>query len=264
MNMDRYLRQKCISKLPSAYNLEILDQVDSTNEYLKRKLKDSTKEGLCPNIAVAIRQTAGRGTKGRAWIDFGNCLKFSVLIPFENKEGSIRFLTPFMALNLLRALSRYTNDPLCVKWPNDLYCNGGKCVGILVEALRKNTQAYLIAGIGINLVREERLDKLTGRRTGALHNFASSDLVDFRTEVFVAAANAIIKSVHFLPHTLTNNFVSAWKEVDMLLGQTVRLMEGDKLLFEGKNLGIDEDGRILLSNGYEIKAFAIGEASLKL
>lgn len=262
--MESYLLKECINKLPVGCELEILQQIDSTNEYLKRKLKESKEKILSPKIAVAVQQTAGRGTKGRTWIDFGNCLKFSILVPFEGELSSLSLLTPFIALNLLQTLTNLSNGPIYVKWPNDLYSNGGKCIGILTEACKKDEQLNLIIGVGINLLKDEKVDRATRRRTGALTTVLPQRLLEFRTKTFVQAANSVLESVGAVPNKLSDEFIEHWKEFDLLIQKKISLTEGGHPLFEGKSLGIDSSGRILLDDGCERKAFAIGEASVKL
>ena len=47
----------------------------------------------------------------------------------------------------------YFSDSLCqIKWPNDIYCQGKKIAGILLEASGEiDSIDYLVVGIGINV-----------------------------------------------------------------------------------------------------------------
>ena len=67
----------------------------------------------------------------------------------------------------------------------------------------------------------------------------------------------------------TDVFISAeeikeWNHSDLYKGRKLRLIEGEKIVSEGQNMGIDKKGRILLQDGNQQKAFCIGEASLRL
>jgi len=55
--------------------IEVLYEVDSTNEFLKRNYK-SFHDGA---IVVAIKQTAGKGRMGRTWYSPEGGLWYSVL-----------------------------------------------------------------------------------------------------------------------------------------------------------------------------------------
>jgi len=133
--------------------------------YLKRSLKlfkkpvfvesvsstqDVVKEINFPYFVplVAKTQTKGRGRKGNIWYSPpGKGLYLSVKLPkefFKNVRnlGTISLVTGYA---VSQALDSYTFSK--IKWPNDVYINGRKVAGILIEA----NSANLVIGIGVNL-----------------------------------------------------------------------------------------------------------------
>ena len=100
-------------------------------------------------------QTAGKGRRGRAWIDpLGNFACTCVIFP---KTTIDRFsLSSFTAaLSLYDSLEHFgkSNAQISIKWPNDILLNGKKVAGILLEtiAVSKNKIALSI-GFGVNLI----------------------------------------------------------------------------------------------------------------
>ena len=152
--MKDYLETECVEKIKKECLLQVFDEIDSTNEYLKKLVKREASSLAQPILVVAQRQTAGKGTKGRKWMDSPASLKFSLLIGFEEESERLALLSPYIALKLRKVLSAAAKEEVKIKWPNDLYCFGGKTAGILTEVIQKKGMAYLIIGVGINLATD--------------------------------------------------------------------------------------------------------------
>jgi BirA family biotin operon repressor/biotin-[acetyl-CoA-carboxylase] ligase len=126
----------------------VLPEVDSTNAEATR---------IAPTLAgptwiLALRQTAGRGRRGRAWVDpVGNFAATLVMRPTETPD--IIALRSFTAsLALYDTFVTVTGRPagFALKWPNDVLLNGGKIAGILLENI---AGSHLAIGIGVNLMQ---------------------------------------------------------------------------------------------------------------
>lgn len=125
-------------------NIEIFDELDSTNDYLKRKKGTQNFD-----IVVAHKQTKGRGSRGRVWLSTEGVLMFSFIIK-EEKYCSIEEymkLPLVVGIALLDGLVEIENLPFMFKWTNDIYLYDKKLSGILIEKSDDN----FIVGIGINL-----------------------------------------------------------------------------------------------------------------
>jgi len=111
-------------------------------------------EGATPTWVLALRQTAGRGRRGRDWRDPpGN---FAATLALRPKGGVAQAaLYSFVAaLALYEALDGLTagRARLAIKWPNDVLLNGGKVAGILLESHGAGQgAAQLLVGFGVNL-----------------------------------------------------------------------------------------------------------------
>lgn len=120
------------------------DEINSTNEYLARKLNVEEYE-----VVIAKKQTNGRGKRGRVWISNEGAALFS--FPIKSTDELIEKVTIFTGYIVYEVLKQYIKDEkkenLKFKWPNDLYYENKKICGILCEKVREN----IIVGIGINI-----------------------------------------------------------------------------------------------------------------
>ena len=91
-------------------------------------------------VALAERQTEGRGRLGRTWVDSG--LMFSVCLrpPPPVAEW------PALTLVAAHAVAGAIGDRATIKHPNDVLVDGRKVAGILAEA-----SEHVVVGIGINV-----------------------------------------------------------------------------------------------------------------
>ena len=131
-----------------------LEEVDSTNSYLKNLLLDShLLEGT---VVAADYQSHGRGQMGNSWFSSkGLNLLFSLLIYPDFISVKEQFvISEMFALAVKRTLETFTAG-ICIKWPNDIYHNDRKIAGILIENnIQGNCIKNTIIGAGINLNEE--------------------------------------------------------------------------------------------------------------
>jgi len=131
-----------------------LGVVDSTNKYanalLDSKMLDET-------AIVADFQTAGRGQFHNVWWSpAGENLLFSLVwlrskCSIENQFN----LSVAVAVALKRCLNTSFGLHAQIKWPNDIYVNGQKLAGILIEnSLQGKEIKASILGIGLNVNTE--------------------------------------------------------------------------------------------------------------
>ena len=111
--------------------------------------------GSGPCWIFAHIQLAGKGRRGRMWVDpTGNFACTYVFFPDRTIDRYA--LSSFTAaLSVYDCLSDFTEGsaPVSIKWPNDILLNQKKVAGILLEtiAVGKNKIALSI-GFGVNLL----------------------------------------------------------------------------------------------------------------
>ncbi len=136
--------------------IEILDEVDSTNNYIRRYLQGGQ------NVVVAAnRQTGGRGTKGRSFLSGEGGVYLSALRFYSDFPARNAFqVMAHAAVAVCKTAEAYALQPE-IKWPNDVYLSGRKLAGILVENVIENNMLKAgIVGIGLNVNND--LGELSG------------------------------------------------------------------------------------------------------
>ncbi len=133
------------------WNWEEKEEVTSTNdeaEALSQRVKDGEY------VVTAIRQTQGRGRRGRSWIGYEGNLFMSFLQKIKPSQiGEIVFIVSLSLFESLKDI--FPNINIKLKWPNDILVENNKISGILLE---KGAGDYLIIGIGVNLVGAPKLE----------------------------------------------------------------------------------------------------------
>ena len=136
--------------------LVCLDQVDSTNNEIKRRAVGEVPDGL---TVVAGEQTGGRGRRGRSFVSPpGKGLYLSALLKPDCPLGEVPALTAWSAVAVCDAIEELCGVRPGIKWPNDVILEGRKLCGILTELeLEADTGelGYVVVGLGLNVSQTE-------------------------------------------------------------------------------------------------------------
>jgi BirA family transcriptional regulator, biotin operon repressor / biotin---[acetyl-CoA-carboxylase] ligase len=205
---------------------------DSTNERAKDLAIGGAPHGA---IVTAEEQTAGRGRQGRAWVaPPGSALLLSVLL--RDLGNAQAHLPLAAALAVCDACERAAPVSCRIKWPNDVWIDGRKVAGILIEG--RPQEGWAVLGVGVNL----------STREGDL----PPELRGIATSIAAAADSATVPALDDFLALLTESLevrladrpkaiVAAWRERDALEGQKVQWQSG-----EGIAQGINEDGALIV------------------
>jgi BirA family biotin operon repressor/biotin-[acetyl-CoA-carboxylase] ligase len=151
----------------AGYRLRGYETIGSTNSEAAAAAAAGDPGGIW---FAALEQTAGRGRRGRQWVNpRGNLAATLLIVP--DVEPSVSATLGFVAGVALRsALALVMPDTflkigldgadslngtarVALKWPNDVLADGAKLAGILLEASKLPDGRHAIAvGIGINIV----------------------------------------------------------------------------------------------------------------
>jgi BirA family biotin operon repressor/biotin-[acetyl-CoA-carboxylase] ligase len=132
------IEQAIAPDLPG-FHFEVLAQIDSSNSELMRRARDGQTQ---PVLLLAEQQSAGRGRLGRQWT---SDLTFSLGLPLAPSDWS--GLSLAMGLSIVQSL----HPELRLKWPNDVWWEGRKLAGILIETASFGANRYVVVGVGINI-----------------------------------------------------------------------------------------------------------------
>ncbi len=126
------------------------EEINSTNAEARRRA-EAGEAG--PLWITALRQSAGRGRRGRSWDTGTGNLAATLLMTTDlapAEAAQISFVAALAVADLARSF--LPADLVRLKWPNDLMIGARKAAGILVESGRRpDGRLWLAAGIGVNL-----------------------------------------------------------------------------------------------------------------
>ena len=119
---------------------------DSTNSRARELAEAGAPGGV---IVTAREQTAGRGRQGRVWTaPEGKALLYSAILrPLDERHLLLPLSVPLAVCAAAEALR--PGIECALKWPNDVWLEGRKLAGVLIEA--KPQEGWAVIGIGLNL-----------------------------------------------------------------------------------------------------------------
>ena len=144
--------------------IEVVEETASTNADLAQRLR-AGEHVPEDHWLRALRQTAGRGRRGREWVSPEGNLACSTVVEVRVSDPPVHTLAFVAGLAVFDAVEatlefggpasgdfvdRLPADasPRCLlKWPNDLLVDGAKIAGILLERVGE----HVVIGAGINV-----------------------------------------------------------------------------------------------------------------
>ena len=249
--LEQYLNQKL--------NIEIFNELDSTNNYLKKIGSIGEKEN---KLVIAESQTGGRGRMGRSFYSpNGTGIYFSMLLhPKFSAEKSL-FLTVMAAVSVAEVVMKYNKNDVKIKWVNDIYIDGKKVCGILTEgAINKDKMLdYAVVGIGINVI--------------APVNGFPDDIKDIATAIFPGNAEENIKEkivadvvnrFFSMYNGVDNDYIRRYKEYSYLTGKKINIISGETIR-PATVIDITDNCHLLVKNeNVEIEEISSGDVSVRL
>jgi len=149
LDRERILAGLTATARAGVSRLETYSVLDSTNRYLLTGAQEGWPSGA---VCLAEQQTAGRGRQGRSWLTpFGASLAYSLLWRFAGPLEALSGLSLATGLAVARVLKGAGVSEVGLKWPNDVWWQGRKLGGILLESGGSAGDFYVVAGVGLNL-----------------------------------------------------------------------------------------------------------------
>lgn len=133
-----------------AREIIVLDETTSTNDVVLQMAKRGAPAGL---VVFAEHQTAGRGQRGNVWdAAAGKGLLCSILLrPKVVVRDSVR-LVEWAVNGTARTVESVSLCKATIKPPNDIYVDGRKIAGVLIEMRAQPGAPHLaVVGIGVNV-----------------------------------------------------------------------------------------------------------------
>jgi BirA family biotin operon repressor/biotin-[acetyl-CoA-carboxylase] ligase len=158
------LSQAEIIGLTGVSRAVLFGEVSSTMDVAHQAAAKGAPSGT---LVLAERQLSGRGRGGKEWISGPRSGIWLTLVERPWEGVPVELMSIRAGLALAPALDRFARAPVALKWPNDLFVQGRKLGGILLEARWRDARPEWVAlGVGINLTPPGEIDHAAGLREG--------------------------------------------------------------------------------------------------
>lgn len=237
--------------------LELLQLIDSTNSHLMTRAQTDAPSGC---VCFAEQQSAGKGRRGRQWVSpQGQNIYGSFLWRFSDVEN-LNGLSLAIGVGVIRVLNKHGVFNVGLKWPNDIYSDGQKLGGILVEVTtHSNGGASAVIGLGLNLNLPQKIDGITQAYTDLLNVAPGVRLK--RNHIIAELLNELLPIAAMFEKQGISAYLDEWQDYDCLVGKQATLFVGSQQV-QGIVQGIDENGLLKLRReDGTIQTFASGEVS---
>lgn len=239
--------------------LRLMESVDSTNAESLRALSSGAD---APFLVLAEAQTSGRGRRGRVWASPpAQNLYYTLALTISGGPQRLSGLSLVVGLAVMGALRQMGVARAGVKWPNDIYVDGKKIAGILLELTGDPADVcHVVIGIGINVnmtIGPAEIDQpWTSMRT------ETGAVVD-RNELVRVLSRSLH---HYLDRHAEEGFFGLradWENNNIWRDQRCCLSTGSQHVW-GVVLGVDDQGALRLMVDGQESRFSGGELSLRL
>jgi len=237
-----------------------LSTVESTNTLAMQLAYEQPEEGL---VIHTDSQTAGKGRRGRRWVDVPGCnvlmsILFRPLYPPH-------ILVMITSLAVVDAIADICQVAAAIKWPNDVLIEDRKVAGILIETSHDSSGRMIaVAGIGVNVngsIKElAKHSSIQVPLTAIATTLESACGHIVSREVFIARLLQYIEKSYFalqqeiaelsvvgtvIKEPFTRLIRERWRSQLATLGRTIVVQQGNSVV-SGIAEDVDESGELLL------------------
>lgn len=211
----------------------VFGSVSSTNDIAAEYTKSESNDGL---VVLAEQQQAGRGRGNNKWLSsYGDSIICSVVLTKESISKELLSLT--FAVAGAEAISAQAK----IKWPNDIFLNGRKIAGILLESKQTGFGTAHVIGIGINCHQKTFPPEINEIATSI--DIETKDICDR-----IIITKRLLSSIeHWLDvaRKEPQQVIKTWENLSLLLGQRITVVYNKKR-FSGTCSGIDPQKGLIL------------------
>ncbi len=223
--------------------LHYSEETGSTNDDLLRRVRLGEAKHL--DVIVADRQSHGRGRRGDRWeAASGRNLLFSVALKLSGQRTTWARLPHLAAYVLGTAVESVLTggQKLNAKWPNDLFFDGRKLAGILVETVLV-PEPFAVVGIGLNVnMRISEFPEALQHQVTSLY-----EIEECESNRWFLLGEIVSGFAASHPDKLTKfDEVLDWlNERNLLFGKKLRVETASGII-EGTGCGLGDDGELLV------------------
>lgn len=238
--------------------VEVFDEIDSTILEARRRAE---RNEVLPVWLIAKSQTAGRGRRGRAWTSHGGNLMATLLFSTDQPPQQIALLGFATGVAIAETIDAIAGAGTAqLKWPNDVFINGGKVAGIMLDSGSiASGQTWVALAFGVNLAdAPANIDQ----KTICLRDLLPPDAPAPDPLAFLAALRPRLEA--WSTRIVSDGFEplrAAWLQRAYGLGQEARVVQGEQML-EGRIAGLSSRGELELDTETGRRLIAAGDVFL--
>ena len=207
----------------------------STMDVARQVASEGAQHGT---LVFAEEQTAGRGRRGRSFYSPAHqnlYFTFVLRLPLAVH----RRLPVILPLAVARAIRERELDAQ-IKWPNDIWINGRKVCGMLIDGELTYNGGLAFPGIGINVNGDPNENPdLAGTATSLSLELGHETS---REQLLAAVCNHLERLLSVPQPEL----VAEYRELSCTLGREVTVSPAGGEAYEAKALSISEDGELMV------------------
>jgi BirA family biotin operon repressor/biotin-[acetyl-CoA-carboxylase] ligase len=247
------------------------NKISSTQDFAFEIIKRRRK--INPSVVICNTQSHGKGRKGYLWSSPEGGIWVSIFLESALKLENLFLFVMIAAICICETIEKETNLKPKVKWPNDVFVNGKKVAGILldVETCIDNGKNKIIIGLGINTNNDLRLTKSKLKKNKDHNHYPMTTLRDEANKPDVSNARFLSRLLNNLSHNLSNIESDTFVNENILNNYIKRIMESrshivysfnvDEKAFEGEIVDVDIDGSLLVKDIVQQKIIKIHSAN---
>ena len=246
--------------LKEKLNIILLDETDSTNNYLKELARQGEEEGT---VVIADRQTGGRGRYNRKFFSPQGCgIYMSVLLKPSFKPQDTILITAAAAVAVAKISEELSGKKTEIKWVNDVLIYNKKVSGILTEGSvnpQNGEFDWAVLGIGINAYLPDKgFETEIENIAGAVFDTRQKGL---RNRLIASVLNCFFG---FYEDISKRTFLREYKQKSLCLGKEITVINSEKRI-KAKAIDIDENCRLLVEYENGLREYLnSGEVGIKL
>lgn len=250
------MQNNTFSGLFVGQNLLTIKQVDSTNNFLKEAVANSTPlpEGT---VIMAEEQYAGRGQQNNKWnSEPGKNLTFSILLkPAFLSLNDQYDLNVAVSVGIIKGLQNVLTNAIKIKWPNDIYWGDKKIGGVLIENLVQGSVIKnSIIGIGLNVNQVDFPDWVPNPVSVKQILHRDYDLKALLYDICsgIEAAYLMLRAGNF-------EQLKALYLKNLYWYNETHRFKANNVVFEGTITGVEKNGQLVVSSGPVMRLYNFKE-----
>ncbi len=251
----------------------------STQDFALNLLKRKNKTN--PSVIICNSQTCGKGRKGSTWYSPNGGIWMSLILETGLKMENLYSIVMISAICICETIEKETAGlKPDIKWPNDIFINGKKVAGVLldVDTGPENSANRIVLGIGINTNNDIDSTTLEIKKNNAA---VSAILPHYKITTLKKESNGVeISNVSFVSRLLNSLNIRLSKilntdpplDVYIVNNYKDRIMNPKHPLnysfknennveFEGKIIDVSGDGSLLVRDIQQKKTLRLSSAN---